>query len=82
VGSNPAVPTEKSPRPAETLDVQARLEAAAAARGVGTSTLMRQIIEEWVEAHSGQPATDHVSELVRYLDAARRAATHLVNPAV
>jgi predicted DNA-binding protein len=63
------------------LDVQARLEAAAAARGVGTSTLMRQIIEEWIEAHSGQPATDHVSELVRYLDAARRAATHLVNPA-
>lgn len=63
------------------LDVQARLEAAAAARGVGTSTLMRQIIEEWVEAHGGQPVTDHVSELVRHLDAARMAATHLANPA-
>lgn len=63
------------------LDVQARLETAAAARGIGTSTLMRQIIEEWVEAHSGQPAPDHVRELVRHLDAARQAATHLSNPA-
>jgi predicted DNA-binding protein len=59
------------------LDVQARLEASAAARGMGTSTLMRRIIEEWVEANSDQPAPDHVSELVRHLDAARRAATHL-----
>jgi predicted DNA-binding protein len=63
------------------LDVQARLEAVAAARGVGTSTLMRQIIEEWVETHSDQPAPDHVSELVRHLDAARRAADHLTSPA-
>jgi hypothetical protein len=30
------------------LDNQAELEAAAAARGIGSSTLMRQIIEEWV----------------------------------
>jgi predicted DNA-binding protein len=63
------------------LDVQARLEAVAAARGIGTSTLMRQIIEDWVESHDDQPAPDHVSELVRHLDAARRAATHLTNPA-
>jgi hypothetical protein len=33
--------------------------------GIGTSTLMRQIIEEWVETHSDQPPPDHVSELVR-----------------
>lgn len=63
------------------LDVQARLEAAAAARGVGTSTLMRQIIEDWVETHGERPAPDHVSELVRHLDAARRAATFLSHPA-
>jgi predicted DNA-binding protein len=63
------------------LDVQAQLEKAAAARGMGTSTLMRRIIEEWVEANIDQTATDHVSELVRHLDAARRAATYLGNPA-
>ena len=63
------------------LDVQARLEAAAAARGIGTSTLMRQIIEEWIETHADQSAPDPVTELVRHLDAARRAATHLANPA-
>ena len=33
------------------LEMQSALEAAAAARGVGTATLMRQIIEEWVQAH-------------------------------
>jgi hypothetical protein len=33
------------------LDVQAELEGAAGARGIGTSTLMRQIIEEWVRAN-------------------------------
>lgn len=63
------------------LDVQARLESAASALGVGTSTLMRQIIEDWVEANVGQPPADHVSELVRHLDAARRAASTLMNPA-
>jgi predicted DNA-binding protein len=59
------------------LDVQARLEEVAAARGMGTSTLMRLIIEEWVETNSDRPAPDHVRELVRHLDAARRAATYL-----
>lgn len=38
------------------LDVQARLGVAAAQRGIGTSTLMRQIIEEWVESHLANPA--------------------------
>ncbi|WP_212822460.1 hypothetical protein [Polymorphospora rubra] len=32
------------------LDIQVELERAAAARGIGASTLMRQIIEEWVTA--------------------------------
>jgi predicted DNA-binding protein len=63
------------------LDVQARLEVAAAARGVGTSTLMRQIIEAWVDANADQAALDPVGELVRHLDAARLAATHLTNQA-
>lgn len=63
------------------LDVQARLEAAAAARGIGASTLMRQIIEERVETHDTQTVPDHVSELVRHLDAARRVAIHLTTPA-
>ena len=63
------------------LDVQSRLEAAAVARGVGTSTLMRQIIEDWVETHGDHDAPDHVSDLVRHLDAARQAATRLVDPA-
>jgi hypothetical protein len=63
------------------LGIQAELEAAAAARGVGTSTLMRQIIEEWVEANRTAPATDQIGELVRHLDAARRAANSLARPA-
>lgn len=63
------------------LDVQACLEAAAAARGMGTSTLMRQIIEDWVEVNAEQSPVNQVSELVRHLDAARRAAGNLINPA-
>jgi hypothetical protein len=59
------------------LDVQRELEVAAAARGVGASTLMRQIIEEWVAAHRNAPAPDQIGELVRYLDAARQAAASL-----
>ncbi|GAA5192540.1 hypothetical protein GCM10023322_52380 [Rugosimonospora acidiphila] len=59
------------------LDVQRELEAAAAARGVGASTLMRQIIEDWVAAHREAPAPDQIGELVRYLDAARRVAALL-----
>ncbi|MFC7547818.1 hypothetical protein [Plantactinospora sp. GCM10030261] len=63
------------------LDVQAEIEDAAAARGIGASTLMRQIIEEWVAAHRGSPAPDQIGELVRHLDAARRAAAKLGRPA-
>jgi hypothetical protein len=37
------------------MDVQRELEAAAAARGVGASTLMRQIVEDWVAAHRDAP---------------------------
>jgi hypothetical protein len=59
------------------LDVQAELEAAAATRGIGVSTLMRQIIEEWVATHRDAPAPDQIGELVRHLDAARRAAASL-----
>jgi predicted DNA-binding protein len=59
------------------LDIQAELEAAAAARGVGSSTLMREIIEEWVRAQRGAPAPDQLGELVRHLDAARHAAASL-----
>ncbi len=60
------------------LDIQAELEAAANARGIGSSTLMRQIIEEWVGAHRGEAAApDQLGELVRHLDAARRAAASL-----
>lgn len=62
------------------LDVQARVEAAARERGIGSSTLMRQIIEEWVAAQHDSPA-DHLGELVRHLDAARRAAESLAHPA-
>lgn len=62
------------------LDIQAEIEAAAATRGIGASTLMRQIIEEWVAAHRGSPAPDRLGELVRYLDAARRAAASLAQP--
>jgi len=63
------------------LGVQAELEVAAAARGIGSSTLMRQIIEEWVSANRDAPPTDQLGELVRHLDAARRAATSLSRPA-
>src|SRR5262249_55828232 len=63
------------------LDIQAELEAAAAARGIGSSTLMRQIIEEWVQAHRDAPAPDQIGELVRHLDAARQAAASLARRA-
>jgi hypothetical protein len=59
------------------LDTQAGLEAAAAARGIGVTTLMRQIIEDWVRANRDAPALDHISELVRHLDAARQAANSI-----
>jgi hypothetical protein len=58
------------------LHTQSALESAAAARGIGVTTLMRQIIEEWVHANGDRPA-DHISELVRHLDAARQAAHSL-----
>jgi len=38
---------------------------------------MRQIIEDWVEANRNAPAADRIGELVRHLDAARRAANSL-----
>ena len=60
------------------LDTQSALESAAAARGIGVTTLMRQIIEEWVHTNSDAPA-DQISELVRHLDAARQAAHSLAN---
>lgn len=63
------------------LSIQAELEAVASARGIGSSTLMRQIIEEWVAANRNAPPPDQLSELVRHLDAARRAATSLSQPA-
>jgi hypothetical protein len=53
------------------LDIQAEIEAAAAARGIGASTLMRQIIEECVRANRQLPAPDEIGELV--LHAARQA---------
>jgi hypothetical protein len=59
------------------LDTQAELESAATARGIGSSTLMRQIIEEWVAANRTAPPPDQLGELVRHLDAARRAAASL-----
>jgi hypothetical protein len=59
------------------LNIQREIEAAAAARGVGASTLMRHIIEDWAAAHREAPAPDRIGELVRYLDAARRAAALL-----
>jgi predicted DNA-binding protein len=62
------------------LAVQARLEAAASARGMGTSTLMRQIIEDWVETNAQERTVDHAAALVRHLDAARRAADNLIRP--
>lgn len=61
------------------LDTQIALESAAAQRGVGVTTLMRQIIEDWVHAHRDAPVPDHVSDLVRHLDAARQAASFLRN---
>jgi hypothetical protein len=61
------------------LDTHAALEATAAARGTGVTTLMRQIIEDWVRANQDAPALDHISELVRHLDAARQAANSLAN---
>ena len=61
------------------LDTQIELEAAAAARGIGATTLMRQIVEEWVRANRDAPAPDHISELVRHLEAARQAANSLAN---
>lgn len=63
------------------MDVQAELEAVAEARGIGASTLMRQIIEEWVAAHREQPVPDQIGELVRHLEAAQRAAQALTHPA-
>lgn len=59
------------------LDTQAELEAAAGARGIGVTTLMRQIIEDWVRANRENPVPDQISELVRHLDAARQAASSL-----
>jgi hypothetical protein len=56
------------------IGVQAEIERAASARGIGASTLMRQIIEEWVEANREGEPPDQIGELVRHLDAARRAA--------
>ncbi len=63
------------------LDIQAELETAASTRGIGVTTLMRQIIEDWVLANRDAPAPDQISELVRHLDAARQAATRLGNHA-
>jgi len=63
------------------LDIQAELETAATARGLGVTTLMRQIIEEWVQAHRDAPAPDQIGELVRHLDAARQAADNLAHRA-
>jgi len=60
------------------LDTQSALESAAAARGIGVTTLMRQIIEDWVQANSDTPA-DQINELVRHLDAARQAANSLAS---
>jgi hypothetical protein len=63
------------------LDVQAKLESAATARGIGTSTLMRQIIEEWVRTNHAAEPGDKIDELVRHLDAARRAADSIARRA-
>ena len=63
------------------LDIQVELEAAAAERGIGSSTLMRQIIEEWIASHRDEPAPDQLGELVRHLDAARKAAASLARDA-
>jgi hypothetical protein len=63
------------------LDIQVEIEHAAAARGIGASTLMRQIIEEWVVAHRDDDVPDQFVELVRHLDAARRAAASIARRA-
>ena len=63
------------------LGIQTELEAAAAARGIGSSTLMRQIIEDWVLANRDAPPPDQLGELVRHLDAARQAAKSLTQHA-
>jgi hypothetical protein len=60
------------------LGTQSALESAAAARGTGVTTLVRQIIEEWVQASGDTPA-DLINELIRHLDAARQAAGSLAN---
>jgi hypothetical protein len=49
------------------------------ARGVGVTTLMRQIIEDRVRANRDAPTPDHIRELVRRLDAARQAASSRAN---
>jgi len=59
------------------VDVQSQLEAAAEARGIGASTLMRMILEEWVIAHRDSTPEDQLGDLVRHLDAARLAASSL-----
>jgi hypothetical protein len=61
------------------LDTQAELEAAALARGIGVTTLMRQIIEDWVRLNRDLTAPDQISELVRHLDAERQAANSLAS---
>jgi hypothetical protein len=59
------------------MGTQVAIETAAEKRGIGASTLMRQIIEEWVHAHRESNDTDQVDELVYHLDAARNAANSL-----
>src|SRR5574342_692003 len=61
------------------LDTQAELEAAALARGIGVTTLMRQIIEDWVRLNRDLAAPDQIGELIRHLDAARQAANTLAS---
>jgi hypothetical protein len=83
---NAEVATERRPAKMVTalridLDIQAELETAAAAQGIGTSTLMRLIIEEWVHSHRDTGTVDQLGELVRHLDAARQAATTLAQRA-
>lgn len=63
------------------IGVQAEIERAAQRRGLGASTLMRQILEEWVEANRDGEPPDQLGEIVRHLDAARRAAAKLAERA-
>ena len=84
--SPPATTTTVAPATTATalrvdLGIQAELESAAAARGIGSSTLMVQILEDWVAANREMPAPDQLAELVRHLDAARQLATSLSRPA-